>query len=98
MKKLLLTLTLIGSLANAQSWNSQATGFADASRGISEIHIIDANTVWGLAFDGSGGGAVVQEFTRTTNGGTTWTPGIIEMGNALLEINSIVIFKWCLFF
>jgi hypothetical protein len=89
MKKLLLTLTLIGSLANAQSWNSQATGFADASRGISEIHIIDANTVWGLAFDGSGGGAVVQEFTRTTNGGTTWTPGIIEMGNALLEINSI---------
>ena len=89
MKKLLLTLTLIGSLANAQSWNSQATGFADASRGIEEIHIVDANTVWGLAFDGSGNGANVQEFTRTTDGGTTWTPGTIDVGDAALKIGNL---------
>ena len=37
---------------------SQATGFADASRGLSEVRIVDANTVWGLAYDGSGGGAL----------------------------------------
>lgn len=89
MKKLLLSLTLITSLANAQTWSSQATGFSDASRGVGEIHIVDANTVWAKAFDGVTTTNNVQEFTRTTNGGTTWTPGIIGIGNSLLEINNL---------
>lgn len=91
MKKLLLSFSLIASFTavNAQ-WTSQETGFTDASRGLSEIKIVDANTVWALAYDGSGLGANVQEFTRTTNGGTTWTAGVIDMdGNASLEINNI---------
>ena len=91
MKKLLLSLALIASFStiNAQ-WTSQATGFTDASRGLSDIRIIDANTVWGLAYDGSGLGANVQEFTRTTNGGASWTSGIVDMGNPLLEINNLI--------
>ena len=52
MKKLLLILLLIASLSTfAQSWDTQASGFASASRGISKLEIIDANTVWGLAYD-----------------------------------------------
>lgn len=89
MKKLLLTFSLIAltSTINAQ-WTSQSTGFSDAYRGLSEIHIIDANTAWALAYDGSGGGANVQEFTMTTDG-TTWTSGAIDVGNPVWEINNI---------
>jgi photosystem II stability/assembly factor-like uncharacterized protein len=90
MKKLLLTLLLIASSSTfAQSWDTQVSGFASASRGISKLEIIDANTVWGLAYDGSATGANVQEFTRTTNGGATWTPGTINVGNTALAIGNL---------
>ena len=90
MKKLLLSLLLVasGTAVNAQ-WTAQATGFAAASRGLSEIRIVDANTVWAVAYDGSGGGADIQEFTRTTNGGTLWTAGNIDVGNPVLSISNI---------
>lgn len=90
MKKLLLTFSLITltSISNAQ-WTSQATGFSDASRGLSQIKIVDANTVWGMAYDGSGLAANVQEFTRTTNGGISWTSGLIDVGNTVWELNNI---------
>lgn len=90
MKKLLLLLAFVPfSGLNAQTWVSQATGFTDPSRGLDEIIALDANTVWAKAYDGSGAGAEVQEFTLTTNGGTTWTPGIIDVGNPSLGINNI---------
>ncbi len=90
MKKSLLFLSLIASFTtlNAQ-WTSQATGFSEASRGLSQIEIVDANIVWALAYDGSGLGDNVQQCTVTIDGGTTWTPKTIEMGNPLLEINNI---------
>jgi len=89
MRKKLLYLTLLAStFVNAQ-WTVQNTAFATPSRGIQEIRIVDANTVWARAYDGSGGGANVQEFTRTTDGGTTWTPGTINVGNTALAIVNI---------
>lgn len=89
MKKSLLFLSLIASFSMNAQWTSQATGFSAASRGLSQITIVDANTVWALAYDGSGLAANVQEFTMTTNGGTTWNPGTVEMGDPDLEINNI---------
>lgn len=62
-------------------WEIQASGFTEASRGIRDICIVDENIVWAIAYDGSGGGANVQEFTKTTDGGTTWTPGTIDIGS-----------------
>ena len=90
MKKLLLSFSLIAftSTINAQ-WTSQETGFAAQYRGLSQIKIIDANTVWALAYDGSGAAANVQEFTKTTNGGTTWTAGTIDVFDPTLAINNI---------
>jgi photosystem II stability/assembly factor-like uncharacterized protein len=90
MKKLLLSLSLIASFStiNAQ-WVSQGTGFADASRGLSQVTALDASTVWALAYDGSGLGANVQEFTRTTDGGATWTAGTIDVGNSVWDVNNI---------
>ena len=91
MKKLLLTFSLIAltSTINAQ-WVEQNSGFTTASRGISDLFIIDANTVWGLAYDGTPSSTtVVQEFTKTTDGGATWTQGTINVGDATLSINDL---------
>jgi PKD repeat protein len=70
-------------------WIIQSSGFSTASRGIFNISIADENTVWATAYDGTGGETNVQEFTKTTNGGDTWTPGTIELGDTDLGIGMI---------
>ncbi len=77
------------SLVPYGEWIKQNSGFSTASRGIDWISIVDANTVWATAYDGSGGGANVQEFTKTTDGGNTWTPGTIDVGNTGLGISMV---------
>ena len=90
MKKTLLFLLLITSFTKiAAQWTSQFSGFTNPSRGLSQIKIVDANTVWALAFDNAITANNIQEFTRTTNGGATWTAGTIEMGNPDLKIINI---------
>lgn len=91
MKKILLSFSLLilGFSSNAQSWNAQATGFDFLSRGLSEIHIVNSSTVWALAYDGLDAENVIQEFTMTTDGGNTWTPGTINVGDPALSINNI---------
>src|SRR5690606_12428890 len=83
MKKSVLTFCAIAGLgleAMAQGsafWTPQATGFATPSRGIRDIVAPTANDAWAIAYDGSGAAARTQDYTRTTNGGTTWTPGTL---------------------
>ena len=91
MKKLLLltVFCLTTMTLSAQTWTTQNTAFTAATRGIIDIQIVDANTVWAQAYDGALTTNNVQEFTRTTNGGTTWTPGTIDVGDTALGINSI---------
>jgi hypothetical protein len=97
MKKLLLSLSFfsIGLVSYGQTWVSQATGFATANRGVSEIHPVDANTVWALGFDGAPitvahpAALNIQEFTLTTDGGGSWTAGTIDVGDTAFEINNI---------
>jgi photosystem II stability/assembly factor-like uncharacterized protein len=80
MKKLLLCSLVLSALgSHAQFWTAKPTGFTTASRGINGIHIVDANVVWAKAYDGSGGGAHIREYTRSTNGGETWTPGSVNV-------------------
>ena len=90
MKKLLLTFCFLSvAFANAQ-WVEQSSGFSVANRGISDIFIIDANTVWGLAYDGTPSStAIVQEFTRTLDGGASWNSGTINVGDTTLGINDL---------
>lgn len=83
MKKLLLLLFLLAGCcfgtARAQ-WVSQNAGFNNKTLGFYEISIVDQQTVWAICYDGVGGlfgPAHVLDFTRTTNGGTTWTPGLM---------------------
>ena len=83
MKRILLTILLICSfLVNAQFWNEKATGFTTPSRGLYSISIVDANTVWAEAYnyDGLIEDTTIKEFTKSTDGGNTWTPGTIDLG------------------
>lgn len=76
-------VTLFASLLSVYAqWTVQNSGFTTASRGIRNISIVDANVVWATAYDGSAAGANIQEFTKTSNGGTTWTPGTINIGSS----------------
>ena len=80
--------SLISFVASAQ-WIEQSAGFTTASRGIRNFSIVDANIVWASAYDGSGSNANIQEFTKTVDGGATWTPGTIDVGNTGLGIGMI---------
>jgi PKD repeat protein len=80
-KTAFITVTEAGAL-NCKSWSEQATGFSSINRGIESIEVVNANVVWAVAYDGSGGGATIRDYTRTTNGGTTWVASSINVGSA----------------
>lgn len=89
MKKSLLFLSLIASFTINAQWIEQNSGFTEDSRGLTEIKIVDANTVWALAYDGSAAGDNIQECTVTIDGGSNWQSHVIDLGDSLLEINNI---------
>ncbi len=70
-------------------WIKENSAFTTASRGINWIDIVDQNTVWATAYDGTAAAANVQEFTKTTDGGLTWSPTTINIGNTALGISMI---------
>jgi subtilisin family serine protease len=77
------------SLEPYGAWIPQNTRFATASRGVNWISIVNQNIVWALGYDGTGGAANVQEFTKTTDGGLNWIPRTINVGNTGLGISMI---------
>ena len=70
-------------------WILQNTTFNDETRGINYISIVDESVVWGNAYDGSGSNQNIQEFTRTNNGGDTWSSSVIDISNVNLGISMI---------
>jgi photosystem II stability/assembly factor-like uncharacterized protein len=84
MKKVFTLLALVAiSFSSMAQWLPQASGFATASRGIKYMHAVSDQVVWATAYDGSGSAAVIAEFTKTTNGGDLWTPGVINNATGL---------------
>jgi photosystem II stability/assembly factor-like uncharacterized protein len=79
MKKAFLILFSIAlSLSSfAQTWVAQGLGWAASPLGVMNISLVSPQIVWVAASDGSGGGLAIQDFSKTINGGTTWTPGTI---------------------
>ncbi|MHC1775429.1 MAG: choice-of-anchor J domain-containing protein [Lentimicrobium sp.] len=83
MKKFFTLLAFVAiSFSSMAQWLPQASGFTTPSRGIQYMHAVSDQVVWASAYDGSGGGATINEFTRTTNGGELWTPGEVLGGTA----------------
>ena len=70
-------------------WILQDTSFGNQSTGINYISIADENVVWATAFDGSGSGENMQQFTKTTDGGNSWESYNIDIGNLNLGISMI---------
>lgn len=70
-------------------WIPQVSAFTTPSVGVNYISIVDSNTVWSTGYDGSGGGASLQLFTKTADGGATWTPGTVDMQNTGLGLSMI---------
>ncbi len=64
-------------------WIEQATGFSTPSRGINYVSAVDENVVWAAAYDGTAPTAACNDYTMTTNGGTTWTPGAVTGATGL---------------
>lgn len=94
MKKTLL-LIIVFMTINLHSqtfWTSKSSTFSQVNRGIDDFSIVDDNVVWAQAFDGASNTPQnVREFTRSIDGGNTWTSGTINLGanQALLNISSI---------
>lgn len=94
MKTKLLFLSSFIALAlnaNAQ-WLDAAAGFPTASRGINDYIITSDGGIWAPAYDGSGGSGIIQEFTRSVDGGLTWKADTVDVGATLaaeIEIANI---------
>ena len=92
MKKPLLLLILITSyIANAQFWSEAATGFATPARSLNSISIVNANVIWANAFDNTNQlnpSFTIREFTRSIDGGNTWTAGSINLGPNSTDMGS----------
>ena len=92
-KTLLFAFLLVTTLGHTQNfWTAKATAFTQISRGLDDISIVDANTIWAKAYDGaSTTPANVRQFTRSINGGENWTAGSINLGanQTLLNVSSI---------
>lgn len=83
MKKTLLTSFIaamsLTTFAQTPSpfWNTlQNTNFPHSSAGLIFLSVCDANNVWGVGNYGTNG-RNSHLYTKTTNGGTTWTSGNI---------------------
>ena len=87
MKRFLLTVaaSLLILIANAQ-WQVQNANLVNDTLGFYEMSLPDQNTVWAVCYDGKFGllsGRPVLAFTRTTDGGNSWTPGKVGNDNSL---------------
>ena len=70
-------------------WILQDTDFSNQSTGINYLSIVNENVVWGTAFDGTGSGQNMQQFTKTIDGGENWESNSINLGNLNLGISMI---------
>lgn len=91
MRSLLLVTCIMASSfsAQAQFWKEYSTGFPTASTGISRFDIVDDNIAWGIGYNGINPSNNIQRFSRTADGGLTWTDGTFTLGNVGLGIADI---------
>jgi photosystem II stability/assembly factor-like uncharacterized protein len=77
-RQLLVMACLTGiSLGSMAQWTQQASGFLRVGTYPTDICIADSNNVWLVGANGDGSGVGSQEFSRTTDGGLNWTPGVV---------------------
>jgi photosystem II stability/assembly factor-like uncharacterized protein len=83
---LLFTVLCLCTTASRAQWQEQNAGFTNKTLGFYEISIVNENVVWAICYDGINGlgsSTPILDFTRTTDGGTTWTPGSMGTDGSL---------------
>jgi photosystem II stability/assembly factor-like uncharacterized protein len=90
MKKLLLLSVALSvcALSNAQ-WAVQGLGITQPSRGVSNIKIIDRNTVWIELSELTQEGNRLQQFSKTIDGGVTWKYGTINISRPTYIVSNL---------
>ncbi len=92
MKKILLFASfLVGISAQAQYWTEYATSQPAASTGMRSISIVDDNVTWLSMSCGTTGCTTIRRYSKTADGGLTWSTGVVDLGptSANLEIANI---------
>lgn len=80
MKKLLLFSSLLANtFLFSQTWSEQFTSYPVSGTYTGDVSIIDANNVWAMAQRTTTTNH--QRYSRTSDGGATWTSGLINVGN-----------------
>jgi len=91
MKKLtfFLVFILAALVMSAQDDWIEIDSDLNAGRGVGNISvgINNANAFWAMAIDN--GGAIVEEFSRSIDGGMTWTQGSFNAGDGLSMLFAI---------
>ncbi len=87
-KRVLFSAALIAVLggpaafAQTAAWTARDLGSAATSAGVTDMDMPAPNVVWGIQYDGSGGGATIQDFFVTTDAGATWFTGMVATANS----------------
>jgi len=94
MKKLLLFaafLVVFSSQAQNDFWTEYPTSQPAASTGMRSISIVDDNVAWLSNSCGTTGCVAIRRYSKSVNGGTVWTTGVVDLGanSANLEIANI---------
>ena len=90
MKKLLFTAFALVSMATqAQTWVQQNSNFPTPSSLVRDMHAVNATVAWAYNNLPGAGAANLQEYSRTSNGGATWTSGQINLGDTTLGISDL---------
>ena len=87
MKKLVLFVFIAFSFgAQAQNFWSEVVPFSDSNYSARQIAIVNASTIWvyGQAFNNPS-----QKWSRSTDGGITWTDGDINLGDSNLIVSQL---------
>ncbi len=88
MKSRIAFLILISACFSMKAqWAVESSGFSTNGLGINHISVVNSNVVWATAYD-TAFATVVNKFTRTLNGGTTWIAGTVN-GAAAFDLTSV---------
>ncbi|WP_309608660.1 T9SS type A sorting domain-containing protein [Flavobacterium sp.] len=91
VNRLIIVLMVLCFFTNVNAqWANQNAGFTNKTLGFYEFSIVNENVVWAICYDGIGGlfgSNPILDFTRTTNGGTTWTAGLMGSDTSLAFSN-----------
>jgi photosystem II stability/assembly factor-like uncharacterized protein/N-acetylneuraminic acid mutarotase len=83
MKKLFTLLVLFSVFITAYTqslgtWQSKGTNLSVTNRGMQGLSAVDSNTVWAITYELTGA-INSNEFTRTIDGGASWTSDTIDL-------------------